>query len=63
MKPTKPKRRNRSKHNGEVATNPPSSEVLNAPNKIKELPPSENLKKLPDEAYGDTEIPGKHRNF
>ncbi len=63
MKPTKPKRQKRSKHNEEVAINPPTNGVFNAANKTKELPPNENLKKLPDEAYGDTEIPRKHRNL
>ena len=63
MKPTKRKRQKRDKQNGEAVVNPPSSEVSNAPNKIKELPPNENLKKLPDEVYGDTEIPRKHRNL
>lgn len=24
---------------------------------LRELPPNENLKKMPDEVYGDTEIP------
>ncbi len=26
------------------------------------LPPNENLRKYPDEAYGDTEIPGPQEN-
>ena len=52
----------RNKQNDESAIRP-SSETSKTPNKVKELPPNENLKKLPDEVYGDTEIPRKHRNL
>jgi hypothetical protein len=31
------------------------------PGKTASLPPNENLKKLPDEVYGDTKIPAKER--
>lgn len=31
------------------------------PPRDDKLPPNENLKKLPDEAYGDTKIPGDGR--
>jgi hypothetical protein len=42
---------------------PPSNQNSKTPTKISELPPNENVKKLPDEAYGDTEIPQKQRNL
>ncbi len=29
--------------------------------KVEGVPPTDNLKKAPDEAYGDTEIPGHAR--
>jgi hypothetical protein len=28
-----------------------------------EIPPNENLRKFPDEAYGDTEIPGRNKDI
>jgi len=31
------------------------------PPRNEKLPPNENLKRLPDEAYGDTKIPGEGR--
>lgn len=34
-----------------------------ATGKLPELPPNENLKKFPDEAYGDTQIPARDRNL
>jgi hypothetical protein len=61
-KPTKTKAAKRNKQNDESAIRP-SSETSKTPSKVKELPPNENLKKLPDEVYGDTEIPRKHRNL
>jgi hypothetical protein len=63
MKPPRPKRRKRTKQNSESIANPPASQPLKVTNKIEELPPNENLKKLPDEVYGDTEIPRKQRNL
>jgi len=63
MKPTKRKRQKRNRLNNESVAHPPSNEASDPPNKLKELPPNENLKRLPDEVYGDTEIPRKHRNL
>jgi hypothetical protein len=63
MKPTKRKRQKRHKQNSESVAHPPASPQSNVINKTEELPPNENLKKLPDEVYGDTEIPRKHRNL
>ena len=62
MKPTKRKLQQRNKQS-EQAVVRPSSKTPKAPTKISELPPNENLKKLPDEVYGDTEIPRKKRNL
>jgi len=63
MKPKKRKLQKRIKHNGGHVARPPANQPLDVINKIEELPPNENLKKLPDEVYGDTEIPRKHRNL
>jgi hypothetical protein len=63
MKPTKQKRQKRNKQNSEFVAHPPASQQSNVINKIEGLPPNENLKKLPDEVYGDTEILRKHRNL
>jgi len=41
------------------STRPPAGEKRAPSGRLKDLPPNENLKKLPDEAYGDTEIPSR----
>ena len=63
MKPLKRKRQKRNNQHSDSNANPTTGQLPNVPNKIEELPPNENLKKLPDEVYGDTEIPKKHRNL
>jgi hypothetical protein len=55
MSPTKRRPQKRKNEKLESAT-PPSNQDCKIPAKMSELPPNENLKKLPDEAYGDTEI-------
>jgi hypothetical protein len=32
-------------------------------NSETEIPPNENIRKFPDETYGDTEIPGRDRDL
>jgi hypothetical protein len=62
MKPTKRSPQKRKNEKLESATSL-SNQNSKVPSKISELPPNENLKKLPDEVYGDTEIPRKQRNL
>jgi hypothetical protein len=62
MSPTKRRPQKRKNEKLECAT-PPSNQGSKIPAKISKLPPNEKLKKLPDEAYGDTEIPQKQRNL
>jgi hypothetical protein len=62
MKPIKRRPQKRKNEKLESATSL-SNQNSKIPSKISELPPNENLKKLPDEVYGDTEIPRKQRNL
>jgi hypothetical protein len=62
MKPTKRRPQKRKNEKLGIAA-PPSNQNSKIPAKISELPPNETLKKLPDEVYGDTEIPRKQRNL
>jgi len=62
MSPTKRRPQKRKNEKLECAT-PRSNQDSKIPAKIGKLPPNENLKKLPDEACGDTEIPQKQRNL
>jgi hypothetical protein len=62
MKPTKRRPQKRKNEKLETAA-PPSNQNSKIPAKISEFPPNETLEKLPDEVYGDTEIPRKQRNL
>ena len=60
--------RRKRKHAGETETASPapskrgSADPGLARNSICESPPNENLRKFPDEVYGDTAIPHRRRS-